>query len=203
MGQLFVLNLIVQMTGKTVIFCHGWSGHGSYLWFRVLIPKLEQAGVKCLSPDFPDAKDPRYPDWHATLLGMVEKESPENDIYFVCHSMGGYLLLRFLGEHSQAEWISKCKGAVIVATPSTKRPEYKPFYDAEIDWAALRTVSAKLIFIHCWEDSRVLEEHPKNLLAHLGDWPNAEFAFVEGFDHFVCYYLPDVILDSALRILSL
>jgi predicted alpha/beta hydrolase family esterase len=181
---------------KVAIFCHGWNGHGSYLWFRKLIPLLEDRNVHCISPTFPDANDPRYPTWRDFLLSLIESSSPDADLYFVAHSMGGYLLLRFFADNCAAVWIQKCKGIVIVASPSTKRPEYKPFYDEEIGWDRLRTVVTPIVAIHSRDDDRVTGEHPRLIEEKLVGLETFKMVFVDGFGHFMGREVPDVIWET-------
>jgi predicted alpha/beta hydrolase family esterase len=184
------------------IFCHGWNTHGGCLWFRKLVPLLEERHVQCIYPTFPVPEDPRYPQWRDFLLSLVEDSSKDNNLIFVAHSMGGYLVLRFLADYSTAAWIPKCKGAVLVASPATKRPEYRPFYDAEINWAALRSIPARLIVVHSSDDEVVREEHPRVLALKLGDLPNFALNIVTGFGHFITRELPGEIWSPVASLLD-
>jgi predicted alpha/beta hydrolase family esterase len=184
------------------IFCHGWNTHGGCLWFRKLVPLLEERSVRCVYPTFPDPEDPRYPQWRDFLLALVEEAAAGGDFLFVAHSMGGYLVLRFLADYATKEWIPRCRGAVLVAAPATKRPEYRPFYDAEIDWAALRAVPARLIAVHSSDDAVVREEHPRLIALRLGDLPTFALKMVGGFGHFITRELPDEIWGPVASLLE-
>lgn len=114
--------------------------------------------------------------------------------------MGGYLLLRFLAEFSESEFTENLKGVLLVGGTATKRPEYKPFYDAEIQWDMLRNVVKELTVIWSKDDPIVGEEHAKLMQQHLSDLPGFRYIETDGYKHFVIRELPDVIKNSALEL---
>lgn len=178
---------------KIFIFCHGFKGHGNYLWFRTVKPELEKREVTIISPNFPDSDDPRYEPWKNTLIPILENNYKGNDIYFVTHSMGGYFILRFLGESGNEEWLSSIKGGVLVSAPATKRPEYKPFYDEVINWDKIKSLPLSLTFIWSKDDSVVSKEHTDLIRKELGQMPNFKYLEYDGFDHFCIRTSPEVL----------
>lgn len=189
--------------GRVAVLCHGWGGHDFYIWFRPLSALLQSHGISCVSPTFPEAKDPRYGPWRDMLLQILEDNSKDNEIYLVGHSMGGYLLLRFLAEFADSKFTEKIKGVLLVGGTATKRPEYKPFYDAEIQWDALRKVMNSLIVIWSKDDPIVGEEHVKLMMQHLSDLPGFTYIETDGYKHFVIRDLPDVIKNAAFELLNI
>lgn len=178
---------------KIYIFCHGFKGHGNYLWFKTVKPELEKRGLKVLGPNFPNSDDPRYQPWKNTLVSVLEENYLGNEIYFVTHSMGGYFLLRFLGETTNEEWVKSIKGGVLVSAPATKRPEYKPFYDEDINWEKIRSLPLSLTFIWSKDDSIVKCEHIELIKKELSHTPNFKYLEFDGFDHFCIRNSPEIL----------
>jgi predicted alpha/beta hydrolase family esterase len=161
--------------------------------------ELEKRGCKCISPTFPEAKDPRYPAWRDLLLEQISANWEGNELYFVGHSMGGYLILRLFGEFADAPWMKSCKGILLVSAACTKRPEWRPFYGEDVNWGAFKKIPVAVIAIHSKDDSRVGLEHPKMLCESLQGSHAASFEYreVDGENHFVKLELAPCILQAA------
>lgn len=188
--------------GKVAILLHGWSGHGFYIWMKPLAAALKDKSIECISPTFPEPKDPRYGPWRDELLQIMRANYEGNEIYFVAHSMGGYFLMRFLAEFANEPFVPSCKGAVLVGATATKRPEYKPFYDEDIDWQTLRTVEMSWTVLWSKDDPIVGEEHGALIQEQLGALVNFSFILCDGFKHFVVRELPKEIMDSVVKMVE-
>lgn len=170
---------------KFVIFLHGRNGFGTNVWFRTAVPFAESLGARVIAPSFPDASDPSYSSWATALTHTIASVPSDAPLYFVTHSMGGYLLLRYLSECSDTALTSRVYGAVLVGCPATKRPSYLRFYDADIDWCSLRRISARLTFLHSRDDTIVTSEHPTLISSELRDMRGFSLVWCEGCGHFM------------------
>ncbi|OHT14933.1 hypothetical protein TRFO_42805 [Tritrichomonas foetus] len=188
--------------GKVIVFCHGWSGHGNNLWFKTIIPELEKQGYKVIHPTLPDAKDPRYGPWRDTLVSILLENYENNEIYFVTHSMGGYLVMRLLGESTDDDkWVKSIKGGVLVSAPATKRPEYKPFYDEIINFEKIRNLPISFTFIWSTDDAVVKGEHIDLIQKELGNMKNFKYLEYSGFEHFCIRESPEI-LNAIMCLIS-
>lgn len=81
-------------TGKRVIIVHGWDGYPEEGWFPWLKNELESQGFDVIVPQLPKAEEPRINNWVPALKNAVEK--PDENTYFVGHSMGCQAIARYL-----------------------------------------------------------------------------------------------------------
>ena len=95
---------------KRVFIVHGWSGHPKEGWFPWLKKELEQQGFQVSVPQLPDSDTPRISSWVPTLASAVG--TPDEQTYFVGHSMGCSTIVRYL--ETLPEGV-KIGGAVFVA----------------------------------------------------------------------------------------
>ena len=188
--------------GRIVILCHGYKSHSGSVWFKPMISEIEKMGLKYLAPDFPNSCDPRYPDWRDLLKQVILENYEGNDIYLIAHSMGGYLVLRFLSEFANEPFVKNIKGVLLVAGTATKRPEYKPFYDAEIGWENLRSLPIKWVAMWSKDDGTVGGEHVKLICEQLHEVPGFKYNEYDGFDHFCQRELPHEIVESFKSLLE-
>lgn len=193
----------VTVMGKVAVLVHGWSGHGFYIWMKPLAAALQDAGVECISPTFPEPKDPRYGPWRDELLKILREHCDGNEIFFIAHSLGGYFVMRFLAEFADDPLVKSCKGAVLVGATATKRPEYKPFYDEDIGWERLRAVPMKWIAMWSCDDPVVGEEHGSLIREQLSETGRLQFVLLDGFKHFVVRELPNEILENVKTCLNI
>jgi pimeloyl-ACP methyl ester carboxylesterase len=133
---------------------------------------------------------------------MISEHWRDNDIFLVTHSMGGFLVMRLFGDFADAEWARKCRAAVLVAPPSTRRPDWRPFYDTEIGWEWLRKAPISLEFIYSRDDPTVTQEHSAYVQERLRGRDGVVFTFVDGHQHFLVRELPEVILSAVQRMLG-
>ena len=93
---------------KRVFIIHGWGGHPEEGWFPWLKKELETNSFQVVVPQLPDTDSPRIEKWVPTLATVVGV--PNEDLYFVGHSMGCQTILRYLETID-----TKVGGAVFVA----------------------------------------------------------------------------------------
>ncbi len=79
---------------KRVFIVHGWEGYPEEGWFPWLKTKLEEKGFQVFVPQLPDAANPRIYNWVPALKNAVG--IPDEETYFVGHSMGCQTIARYL-----------------------------------------------------------------------------------------------------------
>lgn len=79
---------------KRVFIIHGWDGFPEEGWFPWLKNELEIKGFDVGVPQMPDADNPRISSWVPKITEVVG--SPDENVYFVGHSMGCQAIARYL-----------------------------------------------------------------------------------------------------------
>lgn len=79
---------------KRVFIIHGWDGYPEEGWFPWLKKELEARGFEVFVPQMPDAGNPRIYNWVPKLAEIVGV--PNENSYFVGHSMGCQAIARYL-----------------------------------------------------------------------------------------------------------
>jgi uncharacterized protein len=79
---------------KRVVLVHGWDAGPEEDWFPWLRGELESRGYTVIAPQLPKPEEPRKEAWVPALAEAVGM--PDEDTYFVSHSMGSQATLRFI-----------------------------------------------------------------------------------------------------------
>lgn len=79
---------------KRVFIIHGWAGNPDNCWFPWLKSELESRGFSVVTPAMPNPKIPEINSWVNHLQG--EAGEPDENTYFVGHSVGCQTILRYL-----------------------------------------------------------------------------------------------------------
>lgn len=95
---------------KKVYIIHGWEGYPEEGWFPWLKKELEAKGFEVHVPQMPDAGNPRIERWIPWISKIVG--IPDEQSYFVGHSMGVQAIARYLELLSEG---TKVGGAIFVA----------------------------------------------------------------------------------------
>ncbi len=95
---------------KRVFIVHCWEGTPEYCWYPWLKNELESRGFLVFIPQLPKAEEPRIKNWVPALAEIVG--TPDEQTYFVGHSMGCQTIARYLESLSGDV---KVGGAVFVA----------------------------------------------------------------------------------------
>lgn len=181
---------------KSVILIHGWAGHGNYFWLPDLKEDLEKSGITVFNPNLPNPKKPVYNEWKSALIEVIKQVPSDHNIGFVAHSMGGYLIMRIIGENSEDEWVKRIIAVVLVGSSATKRPEYMALYDDDINF---ENIKVKLVCIWSRDDPRIKEEHSKLITEKMNGKYGYEYIELEGYEHF-CIPKADVINKKCLEL---
>ncbi len=103
-----LLNILLIM--KKIIIVHGWDGSPQEGWFPWLKTEMEKEGWNVQVPQLPNAAYPKPQEWVETLRAVVPM--PDENTFFVGHSLGCQTILRYLESFPQDTSIG---GAVFVA----------------------------------------------------------------------------------------
>lgn len=94
---------------KRVFIIHGWEGYSEEGWFPWLKKELEKNGFEVFVPAMPNTDEPKIEEWVNFLANLVGE--PDEETYFVGHSMGCQAILRYLEKLVN----KKVGGAILVA----------------------------------------------------------------------------------------
>ncbi len=106
---------------KRVFIVHGWEGSPSEAWLQWLRGELEPLGFEVHIPALPESNLPRINKWIPALAKVVGM--PDEQTYFVGHSLGNQAILRYL--ETLPEHV-KIGGAVFVAGFIKKLTQIQP-----------------------------------------------------------------------------
>lgn len=95
---------------KRVIFVHGWEGKPDDAWKPWLQAQLHKKGWQWIAPQFPGGEHPNVDAWISVLKEVIP--DPDKHTYFVGHSVGCAVILRYL-EHLPKD--VRIGGIVLVA----------------------------------------------------------------------------------------
>lgn len=79
---------------KRVYIIHGWDGYPEEGWFPWLKKELEARGFLVTVPQMPQAEEPRINNWLPAIKELIH--NPDEQTYFVGHSMGCQVIARYL-----------------------------------------------------------------------------------------------------------
>ena len=79
---------------KRVVIIHGWGGSPKEPMLQWLKAKIEERGLKAISPVMPDTDNPIIEDWVKKIEEVVG--DPDKDTVLVGHSIGCQTILRYL-----------------------------------------------------------------------------------------------------------
>ena len=79
---------------KRAFLIHGWEGRPENEWRPWLKNELEKRGLQVFVPAMPDTANPMMDKWVPHLTQTVG--TPDENTYFVGHSVGCITILRYL-----------------------------------------------------------------------------------------------------------
>ena len=134
---------------KRAFLIHGWEGYPEEGWRPWLKDELKQRGFEVIVPAMPDTENPKLEDWLKHLIETVG--DPNEECYFVGHSLGNITILRYLESLGEDK---KIGGAVLVAgfTSDLGFEELHSFFTKPIDWDNINNHCTKFVAIHSDND---------------------------------------------------
>ncbi|MBU2522705.1 MAG: alpha/beta hydrolase [Nanoarchaeota archaeon] len=94
---------------KRVFIIHGWGGCPDKGWLLWLNKELSSKGFEVHSLEMPNKEEPKMGEWINFL--KLNVKNPDEDTYFVGHSIGCQAIMRYLGTLNSA----KIGGVIFVA----------------------------------------------------------------------------------------
>lgn len=123
-----------------VMIIHGWGASPESNWFPWLAAELRSHGVEVAVPEMPNTDNPVQDEWVAKMCEVIG--APNEETFFVGHSLGGIAILRYLESLKEGE---KVGGAVIVAgfAEPVGISEIENFFTRPIDFEKIRASTMK------------------------------------------------------------
>lgn len=168
---------------KEVVIVHKWGGHPKSDWLPWLKNELEKRGTKATIPIMPNTEEPKIEEWKSHLRKTVRK--PDENTYFVGHSIGCQAILRFL---EMLPKDTKIGGAVFVGgwfklknlEASDEIQTAKPWIEEKIDFKDIRAKMRKSVAIFSEDDPYVDLENADVFRKKLG----SKIVIEKGRGHF-------------------
>ncbi|MDP3899685.1 MAG: alpha/beta hydrolase [bacterium] len=162
---------------KKVFLIHGWEGYPEEGWRPWLKDELEKQGFEVMIPAMPNSANPKMSEWLSHLQKLAA--DPDEDCYFVGHSLGCIAILRYL---ESLEAHQKIGGAVLVAgfTSNLGYDALDTFFQTDIDWTKIKSHCKKFTAIHSSNDPYVPLRYADIFKNRLG----AEIIVEQNMKHF-------------------
>ena len=186
------------MVKNLVVLCHGVKGSGESCFIPWLKSQIESDDTKVLNPSFPNSADPEFSEWVSHYHELVDKIDHEN-LYILGHSLGGFFVLRFLGEELYSN--PKLKGVLLVSPTSMKRPERRKFYREAVNWENIKKVKCPMILMFSEDDPNISKQHIELILEETKGHNDLTYKHFENYGHFPAKEEPEV-LQSMKELLS-
>jgi len=161
---------------KRVVIIHGWADKPERGWLGWLAMQLRERGYEVSNPAMPNAKKPSITEWVETVRQTVGTLD-ENTI-LVGHSLGTYVLLRYLSEYSQSD---KAKALILVSgflsvkphndTSNTEKIDHKKYFSPAPDLKLVQDKATEIYHIYSDDDTMVEPARSKELVYLLGGYP--------------------------------
>ena len=166
---------------KRAFLIHGWEGRPENEWRPWLKNELEKRGLQVFVPAMPDTANPMMDKWVPHLTQTVG--TPDENTYFVGHSVGCITILRYLETLNKDE---KIGGVVLVAgfghdlEYDGYKGELSSFFKTPVDWEEIKKHCNKFIAIHSDDDPFIPIKHNSIYREKL----DAESIIVHNMKHF-------------------
>ncbi|MDD5133313.1 MAG: DUF1749 domain-containing protein [Candidatus Nanoarchaeia archaeon] len=141
---------------KKVYIIHGWGGNPKEGWFPWLKKELESKNYKVFIPEMPNTEEPEIKEWVSYLKKLVK---PDNETYFVGHSIGCQTIMRYLESLPEKIKVGKCifvAGWFNLNSLSEEEIETaKPWLETPIDYKKVLSHTNKITAIFSDNDDYV------------------------------------------------
>lgn len=161
---------------KRVIIIHGWADDPNKGWISWLVNKLNNEGYQVVAPQMPNPKWPNQKKWLEKINQVV---GPNIDnLILVGHSLGCFLLLRFL---EQKNLVGKLEKLILVAGfIKPKDLTFEKYFLPAPDFSKIKAKINKSYCVYSDNDLHVLSEQSFSLAKRL----DASLVLDKGKKHF-------------------
>ena len=163
-----------------VVLIHGKNTNPNNAWYPWLKKEVEKKGIEFITPELPNAEDPKADEW----LREIDKTEPDENTILVGHSRGGVAIMRWLEKLPEGK---KVKKVILVAANSPGIEEKHQgkntygFYElGPYNFDEIKKHCDDFVVIHSKEDPIVSFEAGEKNAKGL----NAKFKIYEGKWHF-------------------
>ena len=148
-----------------VIILHGWGGTPRGNWAGWLSDELSKGDFEVISPELPNADNPKQNGWITKIKESVDTFDEETIL--IGHSLGAIAILRLLETFGDHE---KIKVAVLVCgfTNDLGIDEIKDFFKSDFDWEKIKSKAEKFVIMNSDNDPYMKIEEGKILHEKLG-----------------------------------
>jgi predicted alpha/beta hydrolase family esterase len=155
---------------------HGYGSGPNQNWFPWLKSEVERMGVEVNVLTMPDTNSPICLEWVGHLESVAT--NPNEDTYFVGHSLGCITILRYLNNLSEN---AKVGGVVLVAgfASPIHFTELNSFFEKPLDREKIKKITKKIIAINSDNDPHVPYWQAEELANNF----DAELVIVPGGKH--------------------
>lgn len=153
------------MKQKRIFIIHGWEGSPKREWFPWIRKELEKRDFNAIIPEMPNPEEPRIKEWVNHISSIVE--DPDENTYFIGHSMGCQAILRYLESLDN----KKVGGAIFVAgffeltnlETEEEKEIAKPWLETPIDLDKVKKATNNITVVFSDNDSFVPLEVNKKI----------------------------------------
>lgn len=145
---------------KRLYIVHGWGGQPNSNWFPWLKKQAETIGFTAEIPEMPDSSNPNMGSWLLRLYDIAK--NPDEDTFFVGHSLGAMAILRYLEAIPEK---NRAGGAILVAgcCEPINVPEIKSFFTTPLDYQKIKSTANKFVAINSDNDPWIPLHFGENL----------------------------------------
>ena len=193
-----VENKLIKEKKKRVFIIHGWDGSPDKNWFPWIKKQLKEKGFDVYVLKMPNPDKPIIKDWVNTLKENID--NPDENTYFIGHSMGVQTILRYL---ETLDKNTKIGGLITVAgffnlpyLKTKKEKEIaKPWLDIPINTNKIKNFTNNIISIFSDNDPDVSLYEIKIFKEKLG----SKIIIQKNKEHFTNDKIP-IVLKELLKI---
>lgn len=166
-----------------VVIVHGWADDPTKGWMGWLTDQLRALGVEVVAPAMPDPKQPNVDAWLETLsvaVGTVDQHTA-----LVGHSLGTYVLLRYLSSYSMDDRLGKL--VLVAGFAGNERTEQGKRALPDVDLGKVKASVDQIYSVYSDNDEIIPHEWSEALGNDLGaenivDFGKGHFAGLHGCD---------------------